>query len=67
MTETWTSATLAGINYFGRDLNIGDFGQHQLLWPEFEHRQLWTEVATMVETSLGFFFFFFFFPSTKEN
>jgi len=35
MTETWTSSTLSGINYYGRDLNIGDFGQHKLLWPEF--------------------------------
>jgi hypothetical protein len=26
MIETWTLTTLASINYFGRDLDIGDFG-----------------------------------------
>jgi hypothetical protein len=31
MTETWT---LTSINYYGRNLNIGNFGRKQLLWPE---------------------------------
>jgi hypothetical protein len=50
MTETWTSAILADIDYYGQDLHIDNFGLHRLLWPEFGHRQLWPEVATMIET-----------------
>jgi hypothetical protein len=40
-------ATLVGINDYGRNLDIGDFCRHQLLWTEFRHRQLWPEAATM--------------------
>jgi hypothetical protein len=39
---------MAGIGYYGRDLDINDFNQHRLLWPEFGHRQLWPKAATMV-------------------
>jgi len=68
MTETWTVATFADIGYYSRDLDIDDFGWHQLLWPKFGHRQLCPEAATMAgirptmgtKTTLGFFFFFFF-------
>jgi hypothetical protein len=49
--------TLAGIGYYSRDLDISDFGWHRLLWLEFGHQQFWPKVATMAETSLGFFFF----------
>jgi len=53
-------ATLVGINYYGWNLDIGDFCRNQLLWLELGHRQLWPEAATMAETSLGFFFFLLF-------
>jgi hypothetical protein len=68
MTETWTVATFADIGYYSRDLDIDDFGWHQLLWPKFGHRQLCPEAATMAgirptmgtKPLWGFFFFFFF-------
>jgi hypothetical protein len=67
MTETWTVATFADIGYYSRDLDIDDFGWHQLLWPKFGHRQLCPEAATMAgirptmgtKPLWGFFFFFF--------
>jgi hypothetical protein len=65
MTETWTSTTLAGIDYYGWDLDIDDFVRHKLLWLKFGPRQLWQEASTMVETGptigmkpLWVFFFF---------
>jgi hypothetical protein len=45
MVETWTSMTLAGIGYYGRNLDISNFGRN---WANYGHK-----------TSLGFFFFFF--------
>jgi len=44
MTETWTSTTLASIGYYGRDLDIDNFGQN---WANYGH-----------ETTLGIFIFF---------
>jgi hypothetical protein len=38
------------IDYYARDLEIGDFGSHRLLWPEFGHQQLWPKAAIMAET-----------------
>jgi hypothetical protein len=31
MAGTWTSMILAGIGYYGQNLDIGNFGQKQLL------------------------------------
>jgi hypothetical protein len=42
MTETWTMATLAGIGYYGRDLDINNFG-----WTTIA--RIWTS-ATLVRS-----------------
>jgi hypothetical protein len=37
MVGTWTSAILASIGHYGRNLDIGNFGWKQLLWPKPRH------------------------------
>jgi hypothetical protein len=38
MAETWTSGTLVGIDYYGRNLDIGNFDRKRLLnWANYGH------------------------------
>jgi hypothetical protein len=57
---------MAGISYYGQDLDIDNFGWHRLLWSEFGHQQLWAKAAIMAGVGpttgtkpLWVFFFFF--------
>jgi len=66
MTETWNAATLAGIGYYGRNLDFCNFGRKWLLWSELG----WPELGQLCAQNLCqlfFFFFFFFFFLTIDN
>jgi hypothetical protein len=64
MTETWNAASLAGIDYYGRDLDIGKSGRKRLLWPEFG--QLWAQNLFELFFLFSFFFFLFLFFNKRE-